>query len=423
MLNSIAIVDVNNFYASCEAVFNPKIKGKPVIVLSNNDGIVIAANNEAKALGLKGKPYFKIRHLKNKYDVQVFSSNYTLYGDMSARVMETLEEFTPDIEVYSIDEAFINIEGFNRNQLEEYGIKIRETILQWTGLPTSIGIASTKTLAKIANRFIKKQRIKSGVLNLTNHPNLDDYLKKTPIEDIWGVGSRYKKMLNLNGIHNAYEFSQADEKWVKKRMTVMGARTLRELRGEPCIDLDESPDPKKAIISSRSFGRITDKKQSVQEGVAFHVARAAEKLRKQKSACSLISVFLRTNKFKSELPQYHNGVQIQLPVPTSITSELTEFAMKGVEQIFREGYMYHKVGVLLTNIIPENTSQFGLFDTELRVKSRIATEMMDQINKKMGTETIKLARSGVNREWEMRREMTSPKYTTNFFEIPIVKAN
>lgn len=423
MHSALAIVDVNNFYASCEAIFNPSIKDKPVLVLSNNDGIVIAANNRAKELGLKGKPYFKIKNLIKKYDAKVFSSNYTLYGDMSARVMETLEEFSPNVEVYSIDEAFVNLDGFSRNDLTEYAIKMRKTILQWTGLPTSIGVANTKTLSKIANRFIKKQKIESGVLNLKDHPNLDDYLKATPVEDIWGVGFQYKKMLNSHGIENALDLSKANDKWVKKRMTVQGLRTLMELNGQPCIEFDYDPAPKKAIISSRSFGKITDKKSNVQEAVAFHVARAAEKMRKQKSACSLLSVFLRTNKFKSELPQYHNGVQVQLPVPTSITSELTEFAMKGVEQIFREGYMYHKVGVLLTDMVPEDVAQIGLFDSELRVKNRIATELLDQINSKMGKETLRIASSGVNRDWTMRREMTSPKFTTSWLEIPIVKAN
>ena len=289
-------------------------------------------------------------------------------------------------------------------------------------MPVSIGVAKTKTLSKIANRFIKKQKIESGVLNLMDHPKLGEYLKRTPVEDIWGVGGRYKKMLNSHGISNAYELSLADEKWVKKRMTVMGLRTVLELKGQPCIDFDYEPSAKKAIISSRSFGKVTDDKKSVQESVAFHVARAAEKLRKQKSACSLLSVFLRTNKFKSELPQYHNGVQVQLPVPTSITAELTDFAMKGVDQIFRDGYMYHKVGVLLTNIIPEDTAQFGMFDTDTRVKNRIATQIMDEINQKMGKETLRMAASGTQRVWQMRRAMTSPRFTTNWQEIPTVIA-
>lgn len=423
MASYIAIVDCNSFYASCEKIFRPDLIDRPVVVLSNNDGVIIAASPEAKALGLNGKPYFKAQEMIKKHNVAVFSSNYTLYGDISQRIMDSLESFCPNVEIYSIDEAFLHFNNFYEKDITNYCKNIQNKIKQWIGMPVTIGVAKTKTLAKIANRFAKKHKEPSGVLNLCDFEDIEPYLKDTDIKDIWGVGSQYRKMLNNYGIENALDFTKAERKWIRKRMTVVGERTWLELNGQPCIELEEHPPDKKAIISSRSFGRMTDSKDEVREAVAYFTARAAEKMRKQKSAAKIMSVFLRTNKFKTELPQYHNGVQIDLPVPTSITSELTKYALKGFEQIFRESYLYQKVGVMLTELIPENTAQFGLFDDQDRVKGNIATQTMDAINQKFGSNTLTVASSGNKRNWSMKREHLSPRYTTYWNDLPTVKAD
>lgn len=422
MPSYIAIVDCNSFYASCEKVFRPDLENKPVVVLSNNDGVIIAASSEAIELGLNGKPFFKVQDQIKKHNVAVFSSNYTLYGDMSQRVMETLESFCPEIEIYSIDEAFLFFNNFYEKDITKYCENIRNKVKQWTGMPVTIGVAKTKTLAKIANRFAKKKKIKSGVLNLCDYDSSDSFLEETNIKDIWGVGSQYRKMLNNYGIENALDFTKADRKWIRKRMTVVGERTWLELNGQACIQMEEHPPDKKAIISSRSFGKMTDVKEEVKEAVAYFTSRAAEKMRKQKSAAKVMSVFLRTNKFKTEMAQYHNGVQINLPIPTSITSELVKYALKGFEQIFRENYLYQKVGVMLTELVPDNSTQFGLFDDKNRVKANIATSTIDKLNKKFGSDTISIASSGKKRNWSMKRDYLSPRYSTYWEEIPIVNA-
>lgn len=423
MKGPLALVDCNNFYASCERVFNPGLKGKPIVVLSNNDGMIIARSNEAKEMGIgMGEPLFKIKDMLEKNDVRVFSSNYTLYGDMSARVMTTLEQFTPNVEIYSIDEAFLNFEGFENRDLDEYCRHIKDKVLQWTGIPVSIGLAATKTQAKIANRIAKKNKQFDGFLSLLGKPDISKYLKMTDVSDIWGVGRQYTNLLYKHGIKNAYELSIANDKWVKKHMTVMGLRTVLELRGTPCITMEYSPPAKKAIVSSRSFGRPVTAKKDVKEAIALFTARAAEKMRLQKSASTLMTVFLRTNPFKENKPQYHNGCLVQLPVPTNSTAELLEYAARGVDQIFREGYEYNKVGIMLTGFVPFDNSQMALFETKNRQKMAVITDLVDKINLEMGPETIKYAATGTKRDWFMRREMLSPRYTTNWNELPEAKA-
>mgnify|MGYP000309576152 FL=1 len=421
-IKPVALVDCNNFYASCERVFNPKLWGKPIVVLSNNDGMIIARSNEAKELGIKmGEPLFKAEEIIKKHNVYVFSSNYTLYGDMSHRVMTTLEHFSPEVEIYSIDEAFINLEGFSHLDLTDYCRLIRNTVRKWTGIPVSIGIAETKTLAKLANRFAKRVPANKGVLNLYGLENKDYYLKNTDVADIWGVGRQYTKLLNLQNIFTAYDLANANEKWIKKKMTVMGLRTALELKGIPCIEYEYFPPAKKAIVSSRSFGQTVQDISSVKEAIAFFVTRASEKMRSQKSSANLLSVFLRTNPFKKEA-QYHNGVLIQLPVPTDSTSELISYAMKGVEQIFRIGYKYYKVGVMLSGLVPANRSQASIFDTEDRMKMAKITEVVDEVNKKMGSNTLFYAATGINRKWRTRADMRTPKYTTDWDQLPLVSA-
>lgn len=419
-IKPVALVDCNNFYASCERVFNPKLWGKPIVVLSNNDGMIIARSNEAKELGIKmGEPLFKAEEIIKKHNVHVFSSNYTLYGDMSHRVMTTLEHFSPEVEIYSIDEAFINLEGLSHQDLTDYCRLIRNTVRKWTGIPVSIGIAETKTLAKLANRFAKRVPSNKGVLNLYGLENKDYYLKNTEVADIWGVGRQYTKLLNLQNIFTAYDLAKANEKWIKKKMTVMGLRTALELKGIPCIEYEYFPPAKKAIVSSRSFGQTVQDISSVKEAIAYFVTRASEKMRSQKSSANLLSVFLRTNPFKKEA-QYHNGVLIQLPVPTDSTSELITYAMKGVEQIFRIGYKYYKVGVMLSGLVPTNRSQASFFDTEDRLKMAKITEVVDEVNKKMGSNTLFYAATGINRKWRTRADMRTPKYTTDWDQIPLV---
>jgi DNA polymerase V len=421
-IKPVALVDCNNFYASCERVFNPKLWGKPIVVLSNNDGMIIARSNEAKELGIKmGEPLFKAEEIIKKHNVHVFSSNYTLYGDMSHRVMTTLEHFSPEVEIYSIDEAFINLEGLSHQDLTDYCRLIRNTVRKWTGIPVSIGIAETKTLAKLANRFAKRVPSNKGVLNLYGLENKDYYLKNTEVADIWGVGRQYTKLLNLQNIFTAYDLANANEKWIKKKMTVMGLRTALELKGIPCIEYEYFPPAKKAIVSSRSFGQTVQDISSVKEAIAYFVTRASEKMRSQKSSANLLSVFLRTNPFKKEA-QYHNGVLIQLPVPTDSTSELITYAMKGVEQIFRIGYKYYKVGVMLSGLVPTNRSQASFFDTEDRLKMAKITEVVDEVNKKMGSNTLFYAATGINRKWRTRADMRTPKYTTDWDQIPLVSA-
>ena len=418
----IALVDCNNFYASCERVFQPQLDGKPIVVLSNNDGVVIALSNEAKKIGIANfTPYFKAKELIKKHNVAVFSSNYTLYGDLSHRVMTTLEQFSPDVEIYSIEEAFLSLEGFQLKDLTEYGKEICQTVKQWVGIPVSVGIAETKTLAKLANRRAKKCPEYNGVLNLFDNPELEYHLRSVDVADIWGVGRQYTKLLQSRGILTAFDLKNANKPWVKKKMTVQGLRTVLELNGESCIDIEYMQPAKKGIISSRSFSRYITEKQELQEAVALYTSRAAEKLRYQNSVANLIFVFLRTNPFKDS-PQYHKGVQVLLPVPTNFTSELIDMAIKGLDQIYKEGFLYQKAGIMLAGIIPNKVNQFSLFDEVDRVKLEKVTRAIDKINLMWGNGTINFAATGVQREWTMKRELKSPNYTTNWKEIPTVKA-
>ncbi|NLO19473.1 MAG: Y-family DNA polymerase [Ignavibacteria bacterium] len=413
----IALVDCNNFYASCERVFNTKLRNVPIVVLSNNDGMIIARSNEAKALGIKmGEPLFKVKDIVKKYGVQVYSSNYVLYGDMSSRVMNCISQFSPDIEIYSIDEAFLNLKGFENRNLEQYGAELRATVRQWVGLPVSIGIAKTKTLAKLANHIAKKDPKFNGVLNIYYEDDIDEFLKRVEVSDVWGIGRQYTKLLNNHNIRSAYDFIQLGDNWIKKKMTIMGLRTAMELRGIPCISLESVPAPKKAIVSSRSFSKLSSNKQDIKEAVAFFVSIAAQKLRKQRSNAGILTVFLRTNPFKDS-PQYHNGVLMQFPLPTDSTSEMISYAMKGIEQIFREGYQYQKVGVMLAGIIPRNRNQYILFDRPDREQMDKISDIMDKINKEMGAWTISYAAAGTKRDWMTRADLKSPRYTTNWNEL------
>lgn len=418
-----ALVDCNNFYVSCERVFAPKLAKVPVMVLSNNDGCVVARSNEVKALGIKmGIPVYQCENLIKKHNIQVFSSNYALYADMSRRVMETLKKFTPDLEIYSIDEAFLSLAGLCLKDYKSYARKIRQTILKWTGIPVSIGIATSKGLAKAANEIAKKQAKYGGVLDFINSSGqeIDHDLSQLDVSDVWGVGRQYNNMLKANNVHTAKDLKYKDIAWIRKRMTVMGEKCVQELRGVPCFELDKQPVRKKGIRSSRSFGKPVDTKQDLREAIATYVSRAAEKLRKQNSYANILIVYIRTNKFKKDGPQYSNSVHIKLPTPTSSTIELTKNALNGLDKIYKPGYKYKKAGVLLEGIQPNNSVQLNLFNTHLharRQRDKVLMKTVDIINKKWGNDSLKLASAGIKQGWKMKRTKLSPGYTSNWNEL------
>jgi DNA polymerase V len=418
-----ALVDCNNFYASCERVFDPKLEGKPVVVLSNNDGIVVARSNEAKALGIgMGVPEFQIRRLIRAHDVQVFSSNYTLYGDMSQRVMDTLAQFTPDLEIYSIDEAFLSLPGFTSRNLTEYGREVCTTVRQWTGIPVSVGIAETKTLAKVAARVAKRSKDVAGVFDLTACQDRDALLAETAVEDIWGIGPNWARLLKQHGIATALALRDADVHWARKAMGVVGERLVRELRGVSCLPLEDCPPPKQSITVSRSFGRPVTTLAEMKEAVAFYTGRAAEKLREERLAVTVLTVFLTTNTFKDE-PHYSNAVTIKLPVVTDSTSDLLRYALPGIERLFRDGYHYKKAGVMLTALVPASQVQGDLFDCQDRARSGQLMRALDRLNDHMGAGTLRYAAEGLTQRWKARFERRSPAYTTNWRDLPVAKAS
>jgi DNA polymerase V len=435
---AVALVDCNNFYASCERVFCPRLEGKPIVVLSNNDGCVIARSSEAKALGIQmGTPFFKLRELIRRSGVSVFSSNYELYGDLSQRVMATLAQYTPDMEVYSIDEAFLSLTGIERSLqcsfhlnreaatttgLETYARMIRARVRQWTGIPVSIGIGETKTLAKIANRIAKKNPDAEGVFDLRQSPDRDQVLAGVAVDDVWGVGSRYAIKLKLRGIHNALQLRDCDERWIQKEMTIVGLRLVQELKGIPCLPLERCPPAKKGITSSRSFSRPVTELRDLKESVSAYVSRAAEKLRKQGSVAKILTVFLMTNPFKNE-PQYYKSLNIVFPVPTACTSEMIHYAREGIAKIFRPGYRYKKTGVMLLGLIPNHAVQGNFFDDHDRKRDAALMRMVDRINARMGKGMVHYAATGINPNWQMRREYRSPLFTTDWHQLAHVSAS
>ena len=359
-----ALLDCNNFYVSCERLFQPALRGKPVVVLSNNDGCVIARSDEAKALGIPmGLPAFKLADLRHEHPIEVFSSNYTLYGDLSARVMTTLTQWAPAVEVYSIDEAFLDLSGLSTHDLTGYGQTLRATIHQWIGISVSIGIAPTKTLAKLANRLAK--RSPQGVIALTVTPEIDATLACTRVEDIWGIGPGYTRRLKAHDILTAIQLRDADDRWIRQQLGVVGQRIVWELRGISCLPLELCPPLKQSLMVSRSFGRPITSLTEMREAVATYTTRAAEKLRRHRVAAGVVTVFLMTSRFTEE-PQYSNSVTMPLPVATQDTAELIRYALRGIEHIFREVYHYQKAGVILTALVPAHQIQAHLFDQKDR---------------------------------------------------------
>ena len=416
-----ALIDCNNFYVSCERVFNPKLDNKPIVVLSNNDGCAISRSNEAKALGIPmGAPAFKYEELFKKNDVKVFSSNFPLYGDMSSRVMSILSKFTPNIEVYSIDEAFLKFEGFNCD-LESYCNEIKNTVLKWTGIPISIGLAPTKALSKVANRIAKKfPERTSGVYLIDSSNKKENALKWLKIEDVWGIGFKHGKRLRDLKINTAYDFTNLEDNWVRKNMSVVGLRLKKELEGKSVLDLEEVRSPKKAIATTRSFeGTITDY-EKIKERVSTFAICCAEKLRSQNSNCNSIYVFIRSNKFQKNKPQYRNGILVTIPFSTNSNIIISKYAVKGLKRIFRKGIDYKKAGTIVMGLDFSGNHQLNLFENE-NPKHKYLMKTIDYIQKKEGQSKIKLASQDLRKRWKMKQEKLSPNYTCKVDEIIRVK--
>ena len=410
----IALADCNNFYASCERVFNPKLERKPVVVLSNNDGCIIARSNEAKKLGIKmGEPAFKIKNVVEKYNVNVFSTNFALYGDLSKRVMNTFRTEVNKMEVYSIDEAFLD---FSDLADKERAIQIKKKVQMWTGIPVSIGIAKTKTLAKVANHIAKKYT-KAGVFMFDDEDLIRRALNVFPVEDLWGIGKKHAKRLKEVGICTALQFRETDTDWIKRHLSINGVKLQKELKGEICHPLETTIQRKKNICTARSFGTEIKELRKLREAVSSHANTCATKLRKEKSCCSTISVFLSTNPFNPQAKQYHPYRVFNLDVPTNDSIEIVRFALKGLDQIYRSDCIYKKAGVIVGRTIPESQVQLSLFDNLDRDKRREINSVVDTINRKMGRNKVKLAVQGTGRKWKLRQERLSPCYTTRFSEI------
>ena len=413
----IALIDCNSFYVSCERLFNPKIRKKPVVVLSNNDGCVISRSNEAKQLGIPmGAPAFKYEKLFKKNDVKVFSSNFPLYGDMSNRVMSILSKFSPNIEVYSIDEAFLKFEGFECN-LESYCNEIKKTVLKWTGIPISIGLAPTKALAKVANRIAKKfPERTSGVYLIDSSNKKENALKWLKIEDVWGIGFKHGKRLRNIKINTAYDFTNLEDNWVRKNMSVVGVRLKKELEGKSVLDLEEVRSPKKAIATTRSFEGTITNYEKIKERISTFAVCCAEKLRSQNSNCNSIYVFVRSNKFQKNKPQYRNGILMNIPFSTNSNMVIGKYALEGLKKIFKQGIDYKKAGTIVMGIDSSENHQLNLFESE-NPKHKYLMKAIDHIQKKEGQSKIKLASQDLGKRWKMKQEKLSPSYTCKVNDI------
>lgn len=423
-----ALVDCNNFYASCEKLFNPKLKDRPVVVLSNNDGCVVARSAEAKALGIPmGAPWFKLENEARRYGIVACSSNYELYSDLSNRCVEILSGFTPNLEVYSIDESFLELSGFERVGYQEYGQQIRQRVADWLGLAVCVGIGTTKTLAKLANHCAKKELAgQDGVCDFTrvSASDLAALFAKIDVGEIWGVGRKIAVRLNEMGIHTVRQLHDADPETIRNRFSVVLERTVRELCGVSCLSLEEVVPAKQQIMSSRSFGTLIYDLEELEEAVASYISRAAEKLRSQDSLAGAIQVYIRTNIFKPESPQYQRAVTVPLPEATADSRVLTMWGLRVLRRIYRPGYGYHKAGITLTNILPRANQQFSLFVPSSIANSRSEKLMgvLDSINQRYGRGALRIAAEGVEKTWQMRRGYLSPGYTTDWSGLAVVKA-
>ncbi len=420
-----ALVDCNNFYASCERVFEPRLEGRPIVVLSNNDGCIVARSQESKTLGVPmGAPIHQVRGLLKRHDVAVYSSNYTLYGDMSARVMAILGGFAPHLEIYSIDEAFLGLDGNPRLDLDAYGRRIATTVRQWTGIPVSVGIGPTKTLAKIANRTAKRSAKAGGVLSLLHPANQDILLERTEVQDVWGVGRRWGKRLRRAGIVTARDLRDADTRWIRSRFNVVAERIVLELRGISCLDLEDMAPARRQIMCTRSLGERVEDLPSLQSAVSHHVTRAAEKLRGQGSAARAVMVFIQTSPFADREPRYSNAVTMPLPQATQNTGELLHHALRGLRSIYRRGYRYQKTGIMLLDLQEERATPPTLFgDGREPARSRLLMRAMDGLNRRLGRGSVRYAAEGFEGgPWVMKSRHRSPAYTTRWSDLPVVQA-
>ncbi len=422
----VALVDCNNFYASCERAFNPKLEGKPIVVLSNNDGCVVARSNEVKALGIPmGEPWFKVEKEAKRHGIVAYSSNYALYGDMSARVMGLLGRFSPRQEIYSIDECFLGLEGFGTRDLTAYCQTIRQQVRQGTGIPVSVGIAATKTLAKLANHVAKKRPGYDGVCDFgrLTSGELNTLLDEIGVSEVWGVGRRIARRLEGMDIATVQQLRSADCRWIRQQFSVALERTVSELNGIACIEIEEEAPNRQQIISSRSFGEPVETLQALSEAVCNYTTRAAEKLRSQGSVAGSIGVHILTNPFKPQDTQYQRSQMVPLPTPTDDTRQLAQAALRGLRHIFKPGFRYKKAGIMLLGLEPKAHRPRTLFD-DPAADSRSARlmQVMDAINIRMGQDTLKIAANGIERSWKMRRGMQSPRFTTDWDEIPRIGA-
>ncbi|WP_122095903.1 Y-family DNA polymerase [Rahnella sp. Larv3_ips] len=418
-----ALADVNSFYASCETVFRPDLKGRPVVVLSNNDGCVIARSAEAKKLGIKmGDPFFKMRDLFDKHNIVTFSSNYALYADMSSRVMTVLEEMSPAVEVYSIDEAFMNLQGVSNCQnLEEFGREVRAKVLQWTGLTVGVGIAPTKTLAKLANHAAKKWTKTGGVVDLSLLARQRKLMALVEVGDVWGVGRRISKKLNDMGIKTALQLADAPTPLIRKHFNIVLERTVRELRGEPCLELEEFAPTKQQIVCSRSFGDRVTEYELMREAICSHAVRAAEKLRGERQYCRHISAFVKTSPFAVNEVYFGKTAGTKLQIPTQDSRDIVAAATKCLDAIWQDGHRFQKCGVMLGDFYSQGVAQLGLFDEyKPRSNSEQLMAVLDGINHS-GKGRVWFAGQGIQKTWEMKRQMLSPAYTTRFSDLMRVR--
>ncbi|MBT3602038.1 MAG: Y-family DNA polymerase [Candidatus Latescibacteria bacterium] len=415
--DAIALIDCNNFYVECERTFDPSLKNKPVVVLSNNDGCIVARSNEVKALGIPmGIPVFQARDDLLYNQVQLFSSNYALYSDMSHRVMSALRQFTPKTENYSIDESFVTFPNCPTNT--DYGHTILNTIQQSIGIPVSIGIGNTKSLAKIANKVAKKEQM--GVLDLNHHPKRDQMLDGVPVQDVWGIGKRYAEKLRSIGIETAYQLSRADDTWIRKHLTITGLRIVWELRGIPCMPLEYTPPAKKAIGRSRSFGRTVKDPKQLKQALAMHVVSASQALRKQDSVAGCMTVSIETNPFVE--PYHGKTITVKFETPTASTPNMIRATHEAFARIFKENEHYTRAGIMLTDLCSKNAIQTSLFETPNTEHDASVLDVVDALMAKYGRKKIKWASEGLKQTWAMRRSHLSPRYTTHWQEIPVAHA-
>ncbi len=421
--NKIALVDCNSFYVSCERLFNPSIAKKPVVVLSSNDGCVISRSTEAKILGIKmGEPYFKVKKIVKENNVKIFSTNFALYGDISRRVMKTLKQFSPQMEVYSIDEAFLDLSSIRSESLLEHGYKIRKTILKWTGIPTSIGIAATKTLSKAANYIAKKE--KSGVVDLVNSKEIDNILSTIKINDVWGVGRQLTKFYNKNGINTAYDLKNKHNGWIKKNTNVFGSRTAMELKGISCVSLEPYEEKRKNCCVSRSFGKKVTKLNELSEAITTHCLNAAEKIRLDNQTVKKITVFIRTSPFQKDKDYYANSKSIDLPIRTNDSIILVKKALSILESIYVKGYKYQKTGIIFSDLRDVDVYNKNLFSTVHNEEKRIKLmKAIDYTNNKYGRHALSIAQAGIKKIWLTKKQHSSKIDTACFDLLPAVRSS